>query len=92
MHPWTGKLRQARRHRTDKRPERVLNPVRQGQRHHPDGRFVHRRVPGLKGLQPPAVHQPWTISGIERARYDSPDPLIVPADVMPRFRRTRHSS
>ncbi|HEX8025524.1 MAG TPA: FAD-binding domain-containing protein, partial [Candidatus Limnocylindrales bacterium] len=38
---------------------RVLNPVLQGQRFDPDGRWVRRWVPEVAGLPDALVHQPW---------------------------------
>ncbi|MEV7567447.1 cryptochrome/photolyase family protein [Streptomyces tanashiensis] len=75
----------------DTRPNRVLNPVRQGLRYDPDGRFVRRWVPELDGLQAPAVHEPWTLTGLDRARYDYPDPLLGLADGLARFRQAREA-
>ncbi|MCX4694848.1 deoxyribodipyrimidine photo-lyase [Streptomyces sp. NBC_01408] len=72
---------------TDTRPNRVLNPVRQGLLHDPDGRYVHRWVPELAGLPAPAVHAPWRLPAPERARYDYPGPLVELADAQERFRR-----
>jgi deoxyribodipyrimidine photo-lyase len=39
---------------------RVFNPVLQGRRHDPDGDYVRRWVPELRGVPGPAVHEPWT--------------------------------
>ncbi|MFE9630958.1 cryptochrome/photolyase family protein [Streptomyces sp. NPDC006463] len=74
---------------TDTRPNRVLNPVRQGLRYDPQGRYVHRWVPELAGLPAPQVHEPWRLEGLERARYDYPDPVVELADGLDRFRRGR---
>ncbi|MFD3869931.1 cryptochrome/photolyase family protein [Streptomyces sp. NPDC058623] len=74
---------------TDTRPNRVLNPVRQGLRYDPEGRYVHRWVPELAGLAAPRVHEPWRLTGVERARYDYPDPVVELADGLDRFRRGR---
>lgn len=74
---------------TDTRPNRVLNPVRQGMRYDPTGGYVHRWVPELAGLPAPRVHEPWRLPGLERARYDYPDPLVELADGLDRFRRGR---
>ncbi|MFJ3173161.1 cryptochrome/photolyase family protein [Streptomyces roseus] len=74
---------------TDTRPNRVLNPVRQGLRYDPSGRYVHRWVPELAGLDAPRVHEPWRLSGPERARYDYPDPIVELAEGLDRFRRGR---
>ncbi|MGW7058571.1 cryptochrome/photolyase family protein [Streptomyces sp. NPDC054904] len=74
---------------TDTRPNRVLNPVRQGLRYDPEGRYVHRWVPELAGLAAPRVHEPWRLAGPERARYDYPEPVVELADGLDRFRRGR---
>ncbi|MFB0630860.1 deoxyribodipyrimidine photo-lyase [Streptomyces sp. AB3(2024)] len=74
---------------TDTRPNRVLNPVRQGLRYDPEGRYVHRWVPELAGLPAPRVHEPWRLPGLERARFDYPDPVVDLADGLGRFRQGR---
>ncbi|MCX5197302.1 DNA photolyase family protein [Streptomyces sp. NBC_00249] len=74
---------------TDTRPNRVLNPVRQGLRFDPDGAYVHRWVPELAGLPAPRVHEPWRLPTPERARYDYPEPLCGLADGLERLRRGR---
>ncbi|MCX5230529.1 deoxyribodipyrimidine photo-lyase [Streptomyces sp. NPDC006553] len=74
---------------TDSRPNRVLNPVIQGKRYDPDGAYVRRWVPELAGLEGPAVHEPWKLPGLERARYDYPDPVVELADGLARFRHAR---
>lgn len=38
---------------------RVFNPVAQGLRFDPDGAYVRRWVPELRGLPGPAAHEPW---------------------------------
>jgi deoxyribodipyrimidine photo-lyase len=37
---------------------RVLNPTLQGTRHDPEGDYVRRWVPELRGLDGPGVHEP----------------------------------
>ncbi|WP_329562073.1 DNA photolyase family protein [Streptomyces uncialis] len=74
---------------TDTRPGRVLNPVRQGRRHDPDGVYVRRWVPELAGLTGAAVHEPWKLAASERARYDYPEPIVELADGLDRFRAAR---
>ncbi|MET9625689.1 deoxyribodipyrimidine photo-lyase [Streptomyces sp. NPDC006464] len=74
---------------TDSRPNRVLNPVLQGKRYDPDGVYVRRWVPELAGIEGAAVHEPWKLPGLERARYDYPDPLVELADGLARFRHAR---
>ena len=43
---------------TDSRPNRMFNPVIQGERYDPDGAYVRRWVPELAGIAGRAVHQP----------------------------------
>ncbi|MEW2622392.1 deoxyribodipyrimidine photo-lyase [Streptomyces sp. NPDC048106] len=74
---------------TDTRPNRVLNPVAQARRHDPDGSYVHRWVPELRGVAAPAVHEPWKLPGAERAALGYPDPVVGLAEGLDRFRRAR---
>ncbi|MGW8761410.1 cryptochrome/photolyase family protein [Streptomyces sp. NPDC055815] len=77
---------------TDSRPHRVLNPVLQGKRYDPDGAYVRRWVPELADLGGPAVHEPWRLTGLDRAAYDYPDPLIELSEGLARFRQGRGTS
>ncbi|MFJ8208200.1 cryptochrome/photolyase family protein [Streptomyces sp. NPDC096033] len=77
---------------TDTRPNRVLNPVRQGLRYDPDGRYVHRWVPELAALPAPRVHEPWRLPAAERARYDYPEPLVDLTEAQARFREARQGA
>ncbi|BCJ43782.1 deoxyribodipyrimidine photo-lyase [Actinoplanes ianthinogenes] len=54
----------------DTRPYRKFNPIRQAQRFDPQGDYVRRYVPELKGVDGVAVHQPWRLPGL-----DYPGPL-----------------
>ncbi|UKY53700.1 cryptochrome/photolyase family protein [Streptomyces inhibens] len=74
---------------TDTRPNRVLNPLVQARRFDPHGDYVRRWVPELAGLAGAAVHQPWRLTGPERAAYAYPEPLVDLADGLVRFRRAR---
>lgn len=74
---------------TDTRPGRVLNPVRQGHRFDPDGRYVRRWLPELADLAGPAVHEPWKLPAGERARYAYPEPIVDLAAGRDRFQRAR---
>lgn len=74
---------------TDTRPGRVLNPVLQARRHDPDGRYVRRWLPELAGMDPQFIHTPWTLPGLERARYDYPDPIVDLAAGRDRFLAAR---
>jgi len=42
---------------------RVFNPVLQGQRFDPDGDYVRRWLPELRGVVGGAVHEPWDLPG-----------------------------
>lgn len=43
---------------TDSRPNRMFNPIIQGERYDPDGTYVRRWVPELAAVAGKAVHQP----------------------------------
>ncbi|MGW6564798.1 cryptochrome/photolyase family protein [Streptomyces sp. NPDC054975] len=74
---------------TDTRPNRVLNPIRQARRYDPDGSYVRRWIPELADLRGPAVHEPWRLTGLDRAGFDYPDPLVTLTDGLARFRHAR---
>jgi deoxyribodipyrimidine photo-lyase len=45
---------------TDAQPYfRIFNPVSQGERWDPDGRYVRRWIPELSGVEDRHVHAPW---------------------------------
>ncbi|MFA9446833.1 deoxyribodipyrimidine photo-lyase [Egicoccus sp. AB-alg6-2] len=75
---------------TDSRPNRMFNPVTQGQRYDPDGAFVRRWVPELADLPAPDIHAPWeqddTLFGEDR---DYPPPIVDHAEARERFLRAR---
>lgn len=75
---------------TDTRPNRVLNPTAQARRYDPDGAYVRRWVEELAGVEGKAVHEPWKLSGPERAKLgDYPDPIVDLKDGLDRFRHAR---
>lgn len=74
---------------TDTRPNRILNPVRQGRRYDPDGTYVRRWVPELADLDNRHVHEPWLLPQDRRARLDYPEPLITLDDGRARFAHAR---
>jgi len=53
---------------------RVFNPVTQGEKFDPDGDYVRRWVPELRGIAGRAVHQPWRL-GLT-APDDYPAPVV----------------
>ncbi|MBU2670125.1 DNA photolyase family protein [Actinoplanes bogorensis] len=59
----------------DTRPYRKFNPIRQAQRFDPEGVYVRRYVPELKGVEGGAVHQPWRLPDEVKRGLDYPGPL-----------------
>ncbi|MEU4424270.1 deoxyribodipyrimidine photo-lyase [Actinoplanes sp. NPDC024001] len=59
----------------DTRPYRRFNPIRQALRFDPEGVYVRRYVPELKGIDGAAVHQPWRLADPVRRGLDYPGPL-----------------
>ena len=55
---------------------RVFNPVSQSLRFDPDGAYIKRHVPELRGLEGEALHQPWALPDLVRSRLDYPEPLV----------------
>jgi deoxyribodipyrimidine photo-lyase len=68
---------------TDPQPYfRVFNPILQGRRFDPDGAFVRRWVPELRGVAGAAIHEPWTLDAAAQAAAgvrigtDYPAPIV----------------
>ena len=68
---------------TDAQPWfRVFNPILQGERFDPDGAYVRRWVPELRGVPAASIHQPWTMSPEAQAAAgcrigaDYPAPIV----------------
>lgn len=57
---------------------RIFSPTRQGARFDPDGRYVKRWVPELARVPARQVHEPWTLSPLERRALcpDYPPPVV----------------
>lgn len=51
---------------------RMFNPVLQGERFDPEGRWVRRWIPEIAGLPNDVVHRPWTSPGGPPPGYPSP--------------------
>jgi deoxyribodipyrimidine photo-lyase len=51
---------------------RVFNPVTQGEKFDPDGDYVRRFVPELRGVAGKAVHRPWALPGGVPDGYPGP--------------------
>jgi len=60
----------------DRRPNRVLNPVRQARRFDPAGEYVRRWIPELATIDGPAVHEPWRLPAEVRGRLRYPAPIV----------------
>jgi deoxyribodipyrimidine photo-lyase len=79
---------------TDAQPYfRIFNPVTQGERYDPDGEYIARWVPELRGLPPKLIHQPWR-SPLETADY--PPRMVDHAErrerTLRRYKRVRAAS
>ncbi|NHC14620.1 cryptochrome/photolyase family protein [Motilibacter deserti] len=70
---------------------RVFNPVTQGKSFDPDGEYVRRYVPELRGVAGGAVHEPWLLPGGLPAGY--PERVVdhgeARAEALRRYEETR---
>ena len=46
---------------------RIFNPVTQSEKFDPDGKFIRRYLPELRGLSSAAIHAPWLASSVDLA-------------------------
>jgi deoxyribodipyrimidine photo-lyase len=53
---------------------RVFNPITQGEKFDPDGDYVRRFVPELRGVPGKQVHQPWLLP--DGAPEGYPGPMV----------------
>ncbi|MEO8889763.1 MAG: deoxyribodipyrimidine photo-lyase [Jatrophihabitantaceae bacterium] len=69
---------------------RVFNPTAQGRRFDPDGDYVRRWVPELRGVQGGAVHEPGQLEG-RTGGYPAPivDHAIERAEALARYQSVR---
>lgn len=74
---------------TDSRFNRTYNVTTQGRRYDPAGAYVRRYVPELRGVDGPAVHEPWKLPDDERAALDYPKPIVDVSVGNRRFLRAR---
>jgi deoxyribodipyrimidine photo-lyase len=67
---------------------RIFNPVTQSRRCDPDGEYIRRFVPELRGLAAPEVYQPWRAKGGAPAGYPAPivDHAVEREEALARFR------
>jgi len=73
----------------DSRFNRTYNITTQALRHDPDGEYVRRYVPELRGIDGPAVHRPWDLPAAARAALDYPAPIVDVAEGNTRFLQAR---
>ena len=65
---------------------RIFNPITQGQKFDPEGHYVRRYVPELRGLDATVIHQPWEASTVALKRVglklgrDYPLPIVPHAE------------
>jgi len=61
---------------------RIFNPVSQGEKFDPEGTYIRRYVPELKGIPNSHIHKPWELTEIELKGYgvelgqDYPAPIV----------------
>ena len=55
---------------------RIYNPVKQSRDQDPDGAFIRRWVPELRGIGGAAVHEPWLLAGTALQAMGYPEPLV----------------
>jgi deoxyribodipyrimidine photo-lyase len=61
---------------------RIFNPILQGKRHDPEGRFVRRWLPELARVPDRFIHEPWSMPPDEQQRAgcvvgrDYPEPIV----------------
>jgi deoxyribodipyrimidine photo-lyase len=69
---------------------RIFNPVSQGKKLDPDGDYVRRYVPELRGLTGAAIHEPWSLPA---PPPDYPAPIVdhqqERAEALDRYRAVR---
>ncbi|HJU84256.1 MAG TPA: deoxyribodipyrimidine photo-lyase [Holophagaceae bacterium] len=64
---------------------RIFNPVLQGERFDPEGRYVRAFLPELAELDARWIHRPWTAPEPLRKRLDYPGPIVDPSIARERF-------
>lgn len=55
---------------------RVFNPVSQGKKFDPDGEYVRKYVPELRGVPNAQIHEPWKVKKAAKPDSGYPKPLV----------------
>lgn len=66
---------------------RIYNPVSQSVAHDPDGAYIKRFVPELRGLDGESIHDPGTLPPLARAKLDYPEVAVDHAKARERVMR-----
>jgi deoxyribodipyrimidine photo-lyase len=70
---------------TDSRPNRMFNPVTQGERYDPTGDYVRRYVPELADVDDGVLQTPWEADGSLLEASDYPPPIVDHREARERF-------
>lgn len=70
---------------------RIYNPVKQGQDHDPEGKFIRRWVPELADLPEEAIHEPWKLPEMLQVSYGCRMGTDYPAPVVDHQETVRHA-
>ncbi len=72
---------------------RVFNPLLQGEKFDPEGEYVRRYVPELRGIEGKAAHSPWAAPGGPPNGYPAPivDHAAERKDTLARYEHARSS-
>ncbi len=70
---------------TDSRPNRMFNPVTQGERYDPSGAYVRRYVPELAQVPDRDLQAPWEAEGSLFAATEYPPPIVDHREARERF-------
>ena len=59
---------------------RMYNPVKQSKDHDPSGEFIKKWVPELKNIPEEFIHEPWTMTDLDKLFIDPefcyPSPIV----------------
>ncbi len=73
---------------------RIFNPMIQGEKFDPDGRYVRKWVPELAGVDTKHIHRPWTASNFTSLGYHSPivDHVHARSQALEAFKMCRNTA